>query len=165
MILGLPYIDLEDAVIKGALRQLQGVVRGRTHSYPNGRPWEHNIEATIGEQAVARWRDHYYMGLHNDPRGVVDVGTVGEVRNTKVRGKPMLRVHEGDNPEHFFMLVNVQLGPYNGIEHFYEVEHPCVEVLGWLPGTEARVQRFARQYGNRLCWEVPPEALRKPPRA
>jgi hypothetical protein len=164
MVLALPYLNLEHAVCGGAIRELHGRLLGRKHYFPNTRPYEHNVDSAVGEAAVSWANGKAWFPVHADPRGVVDVGKRGQVRNTSRRGEPCLRVYAHDRDDHAFILTQVVLGAWTGPTHFHDAEHPCVKVIGWLWGFEVKQERFRAHYPNGGdCWEAPPDALRPLP--
>jgi hypothetical protein len=128
-------------------RRREGAASRRPEHYEEDRTWDQEIESTLAEIAVARWRNRYWSGSMFTGDSGSDVGDC-QVRWTGyTRGH--LVVYTEDNPAAPFVLVTGR--------------SPSMNIIGWMPGVEARQDRFWREDVKCPSWWVPQDAeeLRK----
>jgi len=96
----------------GIMRRVQSMKRGYTHAHgrPDNDDWQRDIEGALGEMALAKYLNLYWVG---GEVCAVDVGDF-EVRTT-VRPNGRLILHPKDDDTRYFWLVT-------GINGVYEIK-------------------------------------------
>ena len=117
----------------GVGRRVLGIKERR--SEPHGTPqtdlWGNDIESAGAEKAVAKvtneyWRSELRRSLKEAPP---DFGDRGQVRwSAHQRGDLHLMVYEKDPTDHNYFFVTGAM--------------PCFNIVGWLPGVEAKQKEY-----------------------
>lgn len=131
------------AAVGAVVRNIDALLKGRRTYF--GDPWRDlwaaNVTGALGECAVAKHYGRYWTPCYDDPSGVVDVGTRGQVRSTTNQNTG-LRLYPRDRDDEAFIQVLVRA--------------PDCYLAGWVWGHEGKRDEWARDGG----WEVPLAELR-----
>ena len=95
--------EIMGAAITGVMRQTQNLKLGRKPAYGAGKDndWQLNIEGALGEAALAKHLDHYWLGT-----GVLRSPDVGKVDvRTTTHPKGRLIIHKEDPDDRRFYLL------------------------------------------------------------
>lgn len=130
----------------GKLRQLSSIRQGLKHKYGMpGAGWTEHIEGACGELAVAKVLGIYWDGSVNTFKNLADLRGNVEVR-TRSRNDWDLIVRPDDNDFSVYVLVTGMCPDYN--------------VVGWIPGIDAKRQEWLQTHGGRSpAYFVPQHAL------
>lgn len=151
MIVTLTLPEFSTCVANGFLRFAFSEARGLNHASTYKRTWMHRLGEEItgacGERAFCKYRGIYWDSSVNTFHGQPDAGDRWEVRATR-RDDGCLIVRDNDPPDRLYVLVTG--------------EPPRMTVRGYLPGSEARIDAYARNPNDyRPAWFVPQSALRR----
>jgi len=133
-------LDLSEVIMAGVVgvkRRTRGIQQNR--SEPHGKPrtangdsdlWGIDIEGSGAEYAVARtlnrfWRTGIKQRLAD---ALTDVGYDIQVRSTTNPRATHLLVYETDRESDYFFFVRGRM--------------PKLEIVGWIHGSDAKVERF-----------------------
>lgn len=138
-------------VATGLLRFAISEGRGLNHASTYSRTWMQRLGEEItgacGERAFCKARDIHWDSSVNTFHHEPDAGDRWEVRATR-RANGSLIVRDNDPPDRLYVLVTG--------------EPPHMVVRGWMRGSEARSDAYARNpNGYRPAWFVPQSALRR----
>ena len=127
-------------------RRLDGHDSRRAEHYLEQRTWDQEIESSMAEIAVARWRNRYWMGSHfNGHDSGTDAGG-SQVRWTQ-HSSGHLIVYEEDDAEKPFVFVTGR--------------SPRMTIVGWIYGHEAKQDKYWREDVKCPSWWIPQNDLRQ----
>lgn len=126
-------------------RRASGSESRRAEHYDEQRTWDQEIESSLAEMAVARWRNRYWMGSRFNG---IDAGT--DAGNAQVRwtahSNGHLILYEEDSEEGIYVLVTGR--------------SPSMTIVGWMYGQQAQQPQFWREEGVKCrSWWIPQGAL------
>jgi hypothetical protein len=107
--------------------------------------WQREIEGALGEIVVAKAFDRYWLAAESYARATGDVARL-QVRSTSREGGGLI-VHPDDADDAVFILVIVG-------------RPPRFRVPGWLPGDEAKLDRWWRDDIPVPAFLIPQNELR-----
>ncbi len=113
--------------------------RKDNHGYDGSDSWDVNIEGACAELAVAKAINKYWPGG-------VNTFKAPDLEDIQVRWTPRkdghLIVRKGDPDNDKFVLVIGKMPDY--------------EVVGWIKGSDAKQERYLKNWGGRVpCYGVP----------
>jgi len=127
-------------------RRAAGSASRRPEHYEEQRTWDQEIESSMAEIAVARWRNRYWMGANfNGANSGTDAG------NAQVRWTPHsnghLIIYEEDAVDATFVLVTGR--------------SPVMTIVGWGYASDFRTDNYWRTDVKCPSWWVPQSNLRQ----
>ena len=126
-------------------RRANGNESRRAEHYEETRTWDQEIESTLAEVAVARWRNRYWMGSNfNGTHAGKDAGS------SQVRWTPHDTGH----------LIIYQEDADDDPYVFVTGRSPTMLIVGWLYGHEAKLEQYWRTDVKCPSWWVPQHDLR-----
>jgi hypothetical protein len=143
----LSWPEFRNAAHLGLDRFVRNLANGRNPTYGVDRDdWPAHVLGTLGETAVAKYRDCFWMGGPDQPDGgAPDVGDV-HVR-TATRDGYRLLLYEKDADDAPYVLV-IPAG------------FPRFRIVGWVYGRDGKRAEFRDESLRYPCFAVPQSALR-----
>jgi hypothetical protein len=134
--------------LAGLMRHVQNI-SNRTadaYGYTGDNPWQIDIEGCLGEMAVAKFLDVYWVG--KGQKYLPDVGPY-QVRTARHHSYDLL-LHPRDDDERIFWLVTGMDGHYS--------------IRGWLRAKDGKTDEFWKEkaQNGRPCFFVPASRLNQP---
>jgi hypothetical protein len=150
----LAWYEMDMAIMVANARTTRSWRDGRQHAagYKPRDLFDVGVKAAGAEIAVAKALNLYWDGSVDTFKTKADVGNRTEVRMTSMR-TPKLIVRPKDMPERDYVLV----------QDCWEVgSQPQYKILGWLPGFEAKQDKYLTDNGNGRppAYMIPVEHLR-----
>jgi hypothetical protein len=124
-------------------RRRNGHASRRPEHYEEARTWDQEIESSLAELAVCRWRNCYWFGSVVGTDAGTDAGTA-QVRWTGHEAGHLI-IYPEDRDDALFVLV---VG-----------RSPMMTIVGWARGYEVKTQRFWRADVRCPSWWMPQAEL------
>lgn len=154
----LTEFELFQAAIVGCRRNIESL--GSTH-HQHGKKslgWEINVEGAAGEIAFAKYMGWYWSGSINTFK------TGGDVMDFEVRTRILKKKGEQGYLDEEWMY-DMIVRPDDKDESSYVMvlgRAPNYEVIGWLPGRDAKRPEYLKNHGGRPYAHFVPQSVLRP---
>jgi hypothetical protein len=134
-IIKLTMEEMMMVTVVAGMRRSESKLNNRkdSHGFNGDGAWDIEIEGCAAEMAYCKLRNQYWSGSVCSFKGA-DCGDNVQIRHT-VRDNGSLIIREGDNDDHYYVLVTGRA--------------PNLKVIGWIKGANAKKEEYKKSPNGR----------------